>query len=364
VTQPQSLEQQPVVQPVRSANWLDSAGLRWLLRTIGPLLFGALLALLIGAILIGFAGADPLASYRVMLQGAFGGRRQVTETILKAGPLLIIGLGLAVAFRARVWNIGAEGQYFMGALCGGFVALQFPTLPQAVLAPAILIAGLLGGALWGAIPALLLLRRGINEIIATLMLNYIAVLLVQYMARGPLRDPSGFQPQSTMLSETARLPVVLPPRIHLGILVALALIPLVYVLVWRTPLGFRLRMIGANANVARFAGVNVPSGILFALVFSGALAGMAGVIEVSTLHMRIKGAISGGYGFSAILVTLLGRMHPAGILFAAIFFAALSIGAESMHTVSGLPAALSQVIQALIVLFVLGVDAYFRLRRA
>jgi simple sugar transport system permease protein len=327
------------------------------------LLFGALIALLIGAILIGFAGADPLPSYRVMIQGAFGGRRQVTETVLKAGPLLIIALGLAVAFRARVWNIGAEGQFFIGALCGGFVALQFPALPQAVLTPAILVAGLLGGALWGAIPALLLLRRGINEIIATLMLNYIAVLLVQYMARGPLRDPNGFLPESALLGEAARMPIVLSPRIHLGILLALALIPLVYVLLWRTPLGFRLRMIGSNAKVARFAGVNVSSGIFFALVFSGALAGLAGIIEVSTLHMRIKGAISGGYGFSAILVALLGRMHPVGILFASIFFAALSIGAESMHTVSGLPAALSQVIQALIVLFVLGADAYFRLKR-
>lgn len=352
-----------VAPPARNTNWLNSAALRWFLGSIGPLLFGGLLALLIGAILIGFAGADPLSSYQVMFQGAFGGRRQITETILKAGPLLMIGLGLAVAFRARVWNIGAEGQYFMGALCGGFVALQFPTLPQALLAPAILVAGLLGGALWGAIPALLLLRRGINEIIATLMLNYVAVLLVQYMARGPLRDPNGFLPESALLSEAARLPIVVSPRIHLGILLALALVPLVYVLVWRTPLGFRLRMIGSSPSVARFAGVNVSSAILFALVFSGALAGMAGMIEVSTLHMRIKGAISGGYGFSAILVALLGRMHPAGILFASIFFAALSIGAESMHTVSGLPAALSQVIQALIVLFVLGVDAYFRLKR-
>jgi simple sugar transport system permease protein len=188
------------------------------------------------------------------------------------------------------------------------------------------------------------------------------VLFVEYMARGPLRDPNGFLPESALLSEAARLPVVLSPRIHLGIFLALALVPLVYVLVWRTPLGFRLRMIGSNPNVARFAGVNVSSGILFALLFSGALAGMAGMIEVSTLHMRIKGAISGGYGFSAILVALLGRMHPVGILLAAIFFAALSIGAESMHTVSGLPAALSQVIQALIVLFVLGADAYFRLK--
>jgi simple sugar transport system permease protein len=299
-----------------------------------------------------------------MFNGAFGGSRPLTETILKTIPLLIIGLGLSVAFRARVWNIGAEGQYFVGALLGSIVALQFSTLPAVVLIPVMLLAGIIGGAVWGFIPALLRIKRGISEIISTLMLNYVAILLVEYIARGPLKDPQGFLPETAQFVKAARLPTLFDTRIHIGVLLALAFIPIVYVLVWYTPLGFRLRTIGSRASVARFAGINVEFGIIFALVFSGALAGLTGIMEVSYLHSRLKGTISGGYGFTAILVALLGRLHPVGILFAAIFFSALTIGAESMHTLTGLPATLADAIQALMVLFVLGVDAYFRLRRS
>jgi general nucleoside transport system permease protein len=333
-------------------------------RALGPALLGGFVALVLGALLIRLAGADPLAAYTVMVRGAFGGQRQLTETILQACPLLIIGLGLAVAFRSQVWNIGAEGQYFMGALTGGFLALQFGNWPQPLLVPLVLAGGLAGGALWALIAGLLRTRRGISEIITTLMLNYVAILLMQYLVRGPLRDPAGYLPQSAQFADAARLPVIWSPRIHLGIMIALLLVPLVHLLVWRTPLGFRLRAIGSSPKVAQFAGMNVGAGILAALLMSGALAGLAGVVEVTTLHLRLKGAISGGYGFSAILVALLGRMNPLGILLAAFFFAALTIGAEAMHAVYGLPAALSLALQAIIVLFVLAADAYFRMRNA
>jgi ABC-type uncharacterized transport system permease subunit len=212
------------------------------------------------------------------------------------------------------------------------------------------------------IPGLLRTRRGISEIITTLMFNYIAILSMQYLARGPLRDPTGYLPQSAQFADAARLPVIWSPRIHLGVLLALLLVPLVYLLIWRTPLGFRLRAIGSSPSVAHFAGMNVGAGILVALLMSGALAGLAGVVEVTSLHLRLKGAISGGYGFSAILVALLGRLNPLGIVLAAFFFAALTIGAEAMHAVYGLPAALALALQAIIVLFVLAADAYFRVR--
>lgn len=338
--------------------------LRRFFTTFGPSLLGAILALLVGALLIILSGANPMTAYQAMLNGAFGGSRPLTETTLKTIPLLMIGLGLAVAFKARVWNIGAEGQYFMGALLGSLVALNFPNLPAPVLIPAILVAGAIGGAVWGLIPALLRTRRGLSEIISTLMFNYIAIFLVEYMARGPLKDPQGFLPESTQFGAAARLPTLFGTRIHIGVILALVLIPLVYVLIWRTPLGFRLRAIGSRASVARFAGIQVEAAIVFALLFSGTLAGLTGIIEVSYLHSRLKGTISGGYGFAAILVALLGRLHPVGIFFAAIFFAALTIGAESMHTLTGLSATLADAIQALMVLFVLGVDAYFRLRRS
>lgn len=359
----------PIDQPaVLSSTAVESfsikALLQRLLRTLGPPVAGALVALLLGAVLIALSGTDPLAAYQAMLKGAFGGKRQLTETALKATPLLLIGLGLTVAFRARVWNIGGEGQFYMGALFGSFIALRFTALPAAILIPAMLVAGVLGGALWGLIPALLRTRRGISEIISTLMLNYVALFIIEYVARVLLRDPNGFLPESAQFVKAARLPGLFGTRLHLGVFVALLLIPLIYYLIWRTPVGFRLRAVGSRASVARFAGISVERSIIFVLVFSGGLAGLAGIIEVSFLHTRLKGGISGGYGFTGILVALLGRLHPVGVLFAAIFFSALTIGANTMHTLIGLPVTLADVIQALIVLFVVGFDAFFRLRRS
>lgn len=318
---------------------------------------GGLIGLGIGALLILFAGANPFEAYAVMLQGALGGGRQIQETILKATPLLIMGLGLSVAFRARVWNIGGEGQYYMGALVGGTIGLTFPGWPRPLLIVAMLAGGLVGGLLWAALAGLMKVRRGVSEIISTLMLNYIAILFVQYMARGPLQEPGGYLPESAQLGAAARLPALAGTRLHLGVALAILLIPSVLALVWHTPLGFRLRAVGERASVARYAGIRVERMILFALAFSGALGGLAGIIEVSTLHTRLKGEISGGYGFSGILVALLGRMHPIGVAVAALFFAALTIGAQSMHVVYGLPDALANAIQAVIVLSVLAVDA-------
>jgi general nucleoside transport system permease protein len=331
-------------------------GPKWVV-TLGAPLAGVLVGLAIGALLILLAGKDPVAAYGVMLQGALGGQRQIEETLLKAAPLLLMGLGLTAAFRARVWNIGGEGQYFMGALLGGIVALSFPQWPRPLLILAMLLAGMLGGALWALIAGWLRVRRGMNEIISTLMLNYIAILFMQYMARGPLQEPGGFLPESAQFVAAAQMPTFFDSRIHLGVLLAVICIPLVYALLWATPLGFRLRAVGLKASVARYAGINVQNMILFALAFSGALAGLAGLLEVSTLYTRLSGNISGGYGFSGILVALLGRMHPVGVAVASVFFAALLIGAQSMHVIYGLPNALASAIQAVVVLCVLAADA-------
>ncbi|MCB0195468.1 MAG: ABC transporter permease [Anaerolineae bacterium] len=332
-----------------------------LVRLIGAPILGGIVGLLLGAVLIMLAGADPLAAYQTMLAGAFGGPRQLTETTLKVGPLLLMGLGLTIAFRCKVWNIGGEGQYFMGALAGAGIGLLLQdSLPAVVLIPLMLLAGVLGGALWAGIAAFLKLRFGLNEIITTLMLNYIAEFTLLYLAREPLKDPDSFLPQSAQLVGAARMPTLFDSRIHIGVLLALLLVPAVYVLLWQTPLGFRLRAIGSSQSVSRYAGMNVALGLSLALLLSGAFAGLAGVIEVSALHTRLKDGISGNYGFTGILVALLGRLHPVGVVFAAIFFAALSIGAQTMHSVYGLPIALAQVIQGLVVLFVLAADALAR----
>lgn len=323
----------------------------------GAPILGAIIGLLIGALLIVIAGRDPVEAYASMLKGAFGGSRQITETLLKAAPLLLTGLGFTVAFRTRVWNIGGEGQYYMGALLGGMVALFFPEWPPGLLLPAMLLAGVVGGMLWAALAALLKIKRGVSEIISTLMLNYIAVLLVAYLSRGPLQEPGGYLPESAQFVEAARLPGLFGTRVHLGVLIALFFVPLVYVLLWVTPLGFWLRAVGSKDSVAEYAGFNVEKAIFFAMAFSGALAGLTGLIEVSTVHTRLKATITGGYGFSGILVALLGRLHPVGVVLASVFFAALFIGAESMHVLSGLPETLAEAIQAVVVLSVLATDA-------
>jgi simple sugar transport system permease protein len=333
-------------------------------RAVGAPAVGALVGLLIGALLILLAGADVGEAYRAMLRGAFGGPRQLTETVLKAAPLLLVGLGLTVAFRARVWNIGGEGQYYVGALFGGVIALTFPEWPRPLLLVTMLLAAAVGGMLWALLAGVLKIRWGMSEIISTLMLNYIAIFLMEYMARGPLQEPGGYLPESAQFVKAARMPVFLGSRIHLGVVLTVLLVPVVYALLWSTPLGFRLRAVGSRASVARYAGISVERAILFVMAFSGILIGLAGIIEVSTLHTRLKGDISGGYGFSGILVALMGRMHPAGVAVASVLFAALIIGAEAMHVVSGLPDALADAIQAIIVLSVLAVDALARRRQS
>lgn len=345
---PTTMETQTLAHSRRLPKWL---------ATVGAPVAGVVAGLGIGALLILIAGANPFAAYAVMFHGAFGGPRQIEETLLKTAPLLLMGLGLTAAFRARVWNIGGEGQYYIGALIGGTIALTFPTWPRPLLIAAMLIGGVVGGMLWATIAGLLKVRRGMSEIISTLMLNYIAILFMQYVARGPLQQPGGYLPESAQFVQAARMPIVLGDRIHIGVFLALLFVPIVYALLWLTPLGFRLRAVGSRASVARYAGIYVEKIIFFALAFSGALAGLAGIIEVSSLHTRLKGEISGGYGFSGILVALLGRMHPVGVAIASLFFAALTIGAQTMHVVYGLPDALAGAIQAIVVLCVLAADA-------
>lgn len=326
-------------------------------------ILGAVLGLLIGAVLIVIAGADPWTAYSELARGAFGGKRQIQETILRSTPLLIMGLGMAVAFRARVWNIGGEGQFLIGALFGAFIGLTFPELPSPLLLVLMVLAGVLGGVVWAFIPGLLKVKRGMSEIITTLMLNYIAILLIEYLARGPMQDPDSYLPESAKLIQAARLPVILGNRIHVGVLIAVLLVPVILYLLWNTPLGFRLRAVGSKQSVAKYAGINVNGSILFAIMFSGALCGLAGLIEVSTYHYRLKGSVASGYGFTAILVALLGRMHPVGVMFAAVFFAALDVGAQSMHALYGLPITLADAIRAIIVLSVLAADSLARRRK-
>lgn len=333
--------------PARQRAWLMR------LRPFAPIL-GAIVALILGGVLIRLSGVNPFAAYLVMLKGACGGPRQITDTLLKMTPLLTIAVGLTLAFRAKVWNIGAEGQYYVGALIGSIPALNFPNLPGWLLIPLMLLAGMAGGALWSGIAGLLHIKRGVNLIISTLMLNYIGILLLQYAARVPLREKDGFLPESAAFSENAQIPVLFAgTRLHWGVILAGLLVGVIYLLLWRTPLGFQLRAVGSRLSVARCSGISTSRSILIALMASGALAGLAGIVEVSVTYTRLKTEISDSYGFTAILVALLGQLNPLGVLLSALLFSALMVGAQSLNVVLQIPVSAAQVVQALLVLCVL-----------
>ena len=325
---------------------------------------GVILGLVLGGILIVIAGADPIDSYKIMFSSSLGGKKQIIETIIKACPLLLIGLGLTASFQAKVYNIGAEGQYYIGALFGWLVGMYWSSLPQWLLIPLMVIAGLIGGALWGLIPAFLKIKKDMNVIISTLMLNYVATLFVQYMARGPLQEPGGYLPRTAKLGAIAKMPQLFGTRLHVGCIIALLMVPVVYFIFSSTPIGFKMRAVGSNPGVARYAGFNVNMTVLFALIFSGALAGIAGTIEISTSFLRLQNSISLNYGFNGVLIALLGRLNAFGVLIASIFFAALTIGVENLNVVIGLPVSLADAIQALVVLSVMTVDSYMRKRAA
>jgi simple sugar transport system permease protein len=322
-------------------------------------------ALVCGAILILLAGANPVAGYLALVSGAFGSLNSIAEVFVKATPLTLAGLGVALAFRAGYWNIGAEGQIFMGALGATFVGLNVGGWPASVALPATIAVGFLTGAIWGLIPGVLRVRLGASEIITTIMFNYIAILLVNYFITGPLKESEGFLPETDPIASAAVLPRLFPPtRLHAGVLIAVVAAGFLYWLMIRSTFGFRVRMVGMNPEAARYAGVSVARTWVVVSLLAGGLAGLAGMAEVAGVHRRLIEDISGGYGFTAIVVALLGWLHPVGVALAAILFAALRVGADAMQRAIGVPVTLVYIIQALVILFILARNAgdmdYFR----
>jgi simple sugar transport system permease protein len=315
-------------------------------------IWAVLLAFLVGSVVIIGAGADPLKAYLALVLGAVGNQGLIATTLIKSVPLMFGGLAIAVSFRSGVFNIGVEGQIYMGALFAVLAgtALQLPAVIHLVVALAL---GMLGGFLWSAIPGYLKATRGFNEVVVTIFMNYIAIDLVDYLVQGPIRE-SGWNYQTRQVAQTARLPVILPGTdLHFGLILALIAAGLVYVLLFHTPLGFQLRMVGANPVAARYAGVKVTRMTVLAMALSGALAGLAGAVEILGVQFRLLSGFSPGWGFDSIAVALVGQLHPVGLLLSALFFAALRTGAISMQTAVGLPVVEVYVIQGLTVLFMM-----------
>lgn len=312
-----------------------------------------LAALGVGAILIYIAGANPLVAYRSLFVGAFGSQYGITETLKKATPLLLLSLGLVVAFKCSVWNMGGTGQMILGGLAATWVGLTFAGFPAILLISLVIAGGFLAGALWGAIPGLFKARLGVHEVISTILMNLIAIQLVAALIEGPMLSPVAMDAMTSLLPSSAWLPVIPGTRLHTGFLIALLCVPLVYLLLWRTKFGYQLRAVGKNPNAARFGGISVPKTIVTAMIISGGLAGVAGIIQIlGIFHLAFPG-FDQYYAWTAIVLAQLGRLHPAGVLLASILFGALLTGGETMHRTTGVPVYLIFAIQGLILLFVL-----------
>jgi len=337
----------------------------WLIQTL--ILLGALAgALLVGAVLLIIAGSDPIKAYSVMFAGPIGSQFGITETLVRATPLLLVGLGIVISFRSGILNIGGEGQILVGAVTAAAVALALPDWPKVILLPLVLLAGCVAGGIWGGIAGWLKARLAVNEILSTVMLNQIALQLYLYLIRGPLIDPQEVAygtgvPQTGLVPRQVWLARLIPGmRLHTGFILALVLAVLVYIFLWRTTIGYRMRAVGAGPEAARYGGIRVEFYLILAIALAGALAGLAGAVEVLGVHHRALESLSAGYGFSGIVAALFGRLHPLGTIPAAILIGALILGADMMQRAVHVPAAIVMAIQGLVILFVVSSDLLLR----
>lgn len=348
-------------------------------RLSGPLVstVAVLAALALGALMIVALGANPWDGFTALADGALGGQRELADTATKATPLLLVGTGICISFRAKAINIGGEGQILAGALVATTAALALGDLPRIALVPVVLVAGLIGGGIWGAIPGALKAYLGVNEILSTIMLNIVAAQIVNYLLRDPLIDPAEIErgtriPQTERLSANADLPILLgETRLHLGVVVAVIVAIAAWVFLWRSTVGYRIRAVGSGPDAARYAGINVPRMTTLALTASGAMCGLAGAILVfgSESHRFVTDGSSTGFtgssGFNGIVAALFGGLHPLWTIPAAALFGGLLVGANAMQRAIQIPGSLVIAMNGLVVLFVVAsVDVRKRMARA
>lgn len=311
------------------------------------------LALAVGAILILASGRDPLAAYGALFGGALGSTDRIAFALNKATPYILTGIGVALCFRAKVINIGGEGQIALGGLAATFVALNGSGLPGAILIPAALFAGMAAGAAWAGLAAAIRLSRGVHEVLCTLLLNFVALLLVAEALKGEMGEPGAGFPQSPLLPAASWLPRWPGTTLHLGIAFAVAASLIGSLYLWRTTAGFRLRVTGASRSAATYAGIPYGRTVLGVMLISGALAGLAGGIEVMGVHRRLIEGFSTGTGFTAVGIALLAGSNPLAVLPAGLLFGLLEAGALSMQRQVGVPSSLVPILQGLTMVFVL-----------
>ncbi|MBJ7537690.1 ABC transporter permease [Marinomonas transparens] len=332
-----------------------------LMKVVSPLLAIAL-TLFFGSILFSVLGKDPLQALHVLLIAPLADSYNIGEMLVKMGPLLLCGVGLSLCYKANMWNIGAEGQLLAGALGGSAMALYFLNSESAFALPITLLAGIASGMIWAAIPTYLKLKFNSNLILTTIMFNYIALYLLIWAVHGPLRDPEGFGfPESALFSDTTLLPTLFEgSRIHLGILFALISGFIAWFILSKTHLGFQIRVFGADEPAAKYAGFNSKKLSWFVMLFAGALAGLAGVSETTGPIGQLVPNVSPGYGYSAIIVAYLGRLHPLGAIIASVFLAVLYMGGDLAQIEMGIPIAVVGMFQGVLLFFLLACDFFIR----
>jgi len=321
-----------------------------------------LAALAVGALVLLFLRVNPIEAYGALWEGAFGNSNALAETLVKATPLLLVGLGICIAFRAGVINIGGEGQMVVGALLATFIGLNFEGWPGWIVIFLAMAGGFIGGAIWGGIPGILKAYFNVNEILSTIMMNAIAVQGMNFLLRGPMIDPAQMElaskiPQTARINDAFLLPRLVPTRLHIGAGIAVILAILVYILLWRTTWGYRIRAVGRNPHASRYAGIKVKRYVVLALLLSGAFAGLAGATQVFGVNYRMitdgsATGFTGSAGFNGIVAALFGQLHPVGTIPASILFGALLVGANKMQRVVQVPSALIVALNGLVVIFV------------
>jgi general nucleoside transport system permease protein len=331
------------------------SGVRWLIqawRAVRVPLIAVFLALAIGAILLLLSGANPILAYTALVQGSVGSPVAVARTLEKATPLIFGGLAVAFAFKAGLFNIGAQGQLLMGALTAGVVGHYVQGLPTFIHIPLALLAGALAGGLYGAIPGALKTYTGAHEVITTIMLNYVAINFTDYLASGPLQDPTAgnIVARTSLIQNTARIPTV--GGVPIGFILALLIAALVWWLLWRTTTGFEIRTVGLSPHAARYSGMKVARTVIFTMVLSGFLAGMGGAVETLGIVGRFQPGFNAGLGFEGITIALLGRTHPFGVIPAALLVGALKAAGNTMQYFARVDPEIASIIQGLILFFV------------